>query len=82
MIIAVLLKPFWLFVAWLAGLEFNVFTTIPAWYPYFRNLAKVGLSVFPLDVWVIVLGNIVFWLGVHLAGAVIEWIYKKIPGVS
>lgn len=28
------------------------------------------------------IGSIVFWAGVQISWAIIEWCYKKIPGVS
>lgn len=71
-----------MFVQFLVGLEFDFMTTIPNWYASFLQLAKIGLAVFPLDVWIIVIGNLVFWMGLHLTGAVIHWIYNKIPGVN
>lgn len=82
MIISLILKPFWLFVSFLIRLEFDFMTEIPNWYPQFRSLMQIGLSVFPIDVWVIVIANLAFWMTIHLSGAVIEWLYKKIPGVS
>lgn len=82
MIVALILTPFWLLISYLASLEFDVMTTIPSWYPYFKTLMEIGLSVFPVDVWIAVIVNLGFWMTTHLFGAVIEWIYKKIPGVS
>jgi hypothetical protein len=82
MIIGFILKPLWIFVKWLASLEFDFMTTIPNWYSQFAVVLKIGLSVFPIDVWAIVITNLVFWLGVHLSGSVIRWIYIKIPGVN
>lgn len=82
MIIALLLKPLWVFIKFLIGLEFDFMATIPNWYNSFYSLIRIGLAVFPIDVWMIVIGNLVFWMGVHLASAVIHWIYNKIPGIN
>lgn len=82
MIVGLLLKPLWAFIKFLVGLQFDFMTSIPNWYGSFVQLAKIGLSVFPLDVWFIVIANLVFWMGVHLTGAIIHWIYNKIPGIN
>lgn len=77
-----LLKPLWAFIRFLVGLEFRFMAELPNWYDDFLRVIKIGLAIFPLDVWIVVIGNLVVWMGIHLTGAVIEWIYKKIPGVS
>ena len=83
MIIALVLKPFWLFISFLIGLTSTVsITDIPNWYASFKAIANIGLCVFPLDVWVACITCFTFWMGVHLTGAVIEWLYRKIPGIS
>lgn len=55
---------------------------IPAWGSHFLNLVSTALMFFPSSVYIIVVGNIVFWMTVHMVWAVIEWAYKKIPGVN
>lgn len=45
-------------------------------------LVANALVIFPLDLWLICVLNIVFFLTASLGWAVIEWIYKKIPGVD
>ncbi|MDR1617371.1 MAG: hypothetical protein LBR98_10325 [Syntrophomonadaceae bacterium] len=37
---------------------------------------------FPASLFTALVGNVLFWLEVQLGWSVIEWIYKKIPGVS
>lgn len=46
------------------------------------TLLGYGLTFFPLDLWVALIGNIAFWLSVQLGWIVIEWVYKKVPGVD
>jgi hypothetical protein len=41
-----------------------------------------GFVLFPLHLFAFFIGNVVFWLGFHVIWAVIEWVYKKIPGVN
>lgn len=55
---------------------------LPDWGVHAVELISKAMIVFPVDVWLIVIGNIAFWLTAQLAWAVIEWIYKKIPGIN
>jgi len=55
---------------------------LPNWLQYTINIIKVPLSIFPIDVWVTVIGSVVMWYGLQLGWATVEWIYKKIPGVD
>lgn len=55
---------------------------LPNWALQTLKLCKIGLGIFPADVWTICIGNGVFWLAVQFVWAIIEWIYKKVPGVD
>ena len=57
-------------------------STMPNWVGDTLSLLHKGLSVFPSDVWVAILSNITFWASVQFSWAIIEWVYKKIPGVD
>lgn len=46
------------------------------------ELLSWGLYFFPLDLWVICIGNIILWIIVQFTWATVEWVYKKIPGVD
>lgn len=46
------------------------------------ELMAPALSIFPLDMFNFIFTNGIWWIGIHLAWSVIEWVYKKIPGVS
>lgn len=46
------------------------------------KLLSWGLYFFPLDLWVLVIGNIVFWLSIQFIWACVEWVYKKFPSMS
>ena len=48
----------------------------------FINILAYGFFIFPYQLFMIFIGNMIFWLGVQMVWAVIEWIYKKIPGVN
>lgn len=55
---------------------------LPGWLGDFMELVANAMMFFPIDVWVIVIANVVFWLTIQFTWAVIEWIYKKIPGIN
>lgn len=82
MLISLILMPFWSFLSFLLGLLPDISYGLPNWFSSFASLMKIGLSVFPIDVWVVVTANLMFWTGIHLAWSVIEWLYKKVPGIS
>ncbi|MBC9723255.1 MAG: hypothetical protein H9W82_18960 [Lactobacillus sp.] len=45
------------------------------------HLSK-AMMFFPIDVWVVVIANIAMWISLQFAWAIIEWIYRKIPGIN
>lgn len=49
--------------------------------PLFSLLGQAFI-IFPPDLFLICIGNVSFWLSIQMLWAIIEWIYKKIPGVS
>ena len=55
---------------------------LPTWIDNTLNVLSYGLMFFPIDVFVTVFGSIAFWMGAHLVWALVEWVYKKIPGVD
>ncbi len=56
--------------------------SLPNWSVSAMKLISTGLKIFPTDVWVAVVANALFWIMLHFTWAVIEWVYKKIPGVD
>lgn len=46
------------------------------------QIVKYGAYFFPLDVLGVVITGFGLWYTVLLGWAIIEWIYKKIPGVD
>ena len=75
------------------GLIFGLVKFIIYWLPQLGSvnasseqsamfLIKRGLMFFPADLWVLVITNIVTWTTIFFAWSIIEWIYKKIPGVN
>lgn len=48
----------------------------------FYGYVGIGLEFFGSGNFIIVITNILLWAGVHMVWAIIEWVYKKIPGVN
>lgn len=55
---------------------------LPGWMGDTMGLIADAMMFFPVDVWVVVLANVGFWLLIQFGWAIIEWVYKKIPGVN
>ncbi len=81
MIVEALFLPIFLIVRGLIALLPGAFT-LPLWSVDTFNLLLKALFFFPADVWVVIIGNISFWLIAQFSWSIIEWIYKKIPGVD
>lgn len=81
MILKAIMQPLWFLVDFIisvlpsSALEFVLDGAI------FPILAK-GVSVMGFDNFVFYLSSFLFWYTVQLTWAVIEWIYKKIPGID
>lgn len=59
-----------------------VLSTVPRGFGALLNIIGYGCGIIGTDFFFAVIGNIVFWLNVHLTWALIEWVYKKIPGIK
>lgn len=81
MIIELLLSPIFLLISGCIGL-LPTFVSLPNWLMYFIDFVRKGLSFFPSGVFTIIISNILFWLSLHMIWAIIEWLYKKVPGVD
>ena len=46
------------------------------------TILAYGLYFFPMDLWLFIIGQGTLMLGVSLTYAVLEWVWKKIPGVD
>ena len=85
MIIEYLLTPiFWLLDGILTLLP--DFSYLDSLYDYdvsgFIYLLAYGFFIFPFSLFMTFIGNILFWLALQMGWAIIEWVYKKIPGVN
>ena len=48
----------------------------------FIDILAYGFLIFPFELFMIFIANMLLWKGIQLVWAVIEWIYNKIPGVN
>ena len=85
LIIELLLTPmFWL----LDGILYRLpdFSYLDPLHGYdiseFIYLLAYGFYIFPFSLFMIFIGNVLFWLALQMGWAIIEWVYKKIPGVN
>lgn len=81
MIIKVLMTPFWALIDLLISLLPSSVAESLSMSSVFDILGK-GVSVIGLANFSLFLGSAIFWYTVQLTWAVIEWLYKKIPGVD
>ena len=56
--------------------------SLPSWISDTITFVGYGLQVFPQDVWVLVLINVLFWIVALISWAIVEWVYKKVPGID
>jgi len=50
--------------------------------PALFSILGYMFHIFPLSMFLMILTNIIFWLTAQMLWAIIEWFYKKIPGVN
>lgn len=81
MIVSLLLSPVFLLISGLIGM-LPVAFALPDWLNPCLDLLSTALWFFPGDVWALVIGNVMFWVVAKLAWSIIEWVYKKVPGVD
>lgn len=55
---------------------------LPTWVDNAFNLLSYILMFFPVDVFVAIIGNVGLWMGANFIWSIIEWIYKKLPGID
>ena len=82
MILELMFAPIFLVISGFIALIPDGVISLPNWLISFISVVKTGLSIFPPHVFTIVIANIAFWLVAHMTWAIIEWLYKKIPGVD
>lgn len=81
MLVQLILSPIFLLLSTLVGFLPGG-GGLPQWITSCVELIGYGLYFFPLDIWVFMIANFIGWQTIHMGWAIIEWIYKKIPGVD
>jgi len=81
MLVELFLEPIFLIIKGTISFIPDAFQ-IPNWALSAFSLISKGLYFFPIDVWRTIIANVSFWLGAQLVWSIIEWVYKKVPGVD
>lgn len=81
MIIELICTPLLLFAKGIIAI-IPVLTYIPNSIVSTISLLIKAMQFFPSDVWIMVIGNIVFWVTLHLIWSVINFILRLIPFVN
>lgn len=81
MLLELILSPFWFLVDSLINLLPSNTLEVAIDSSIFDLLAH-GVAVVGINNFSLCIGSIMFWYGVQFVWAIIEWIYKKIPGVD
>lgn len=85
MLIALIMKPFFIFVNFLIatiGGFFGDYQFINSGFEVILDILGYGVYFFGASTFTFVISSIAFWFTVDIAWAVIEWLYVKIPGVN
>ena len=81
MLIQLMMAPLMLLIKFLIDL-LPVMATVPKSFVALLNIVGYGCAFIGTDFFLSILGNITFWLTTQLAWSIIEWVYKKVPGVK
>lgn len=81
MIIETICMPFFLVINGIIGL-LPILTYIPNSIVDTINLLLKAMQLFPIDVWIMVIGNIIFWTTIHLIVGLIKFILGFVPMMS
>lgn len=82
MIIELILLPFFKLISFVISLIPSVSNVNGVVSQSFYDFMKVGLYFFGSSSFCLVIASVVSWSVIHLGWAIVEWVYKKIPGVS
>lgn len=78
MIIELICSPLLLFAKGIIAI-LPVLTYIPNSIVSTLDLLLKAMQFFPLDVWIMIIGNIVFWISLQLVWSLISFILRLIP---
>lgn len=81
MLIELLLVPIWVLIDLLINLvpEF-----VLGAYDFLSSskFLAYGIFLLPPGFWGLFLSSVTFWMSTHFVWGIVEWAYKKIPGIS
>lgn len=80
MIIQLMMVPFWILVYNIIGM-LPVFTSVPRGFNALLDIIGYGCAFIGTDFFLALIGNFIFWLTAQLTWAIIEWVYRKFPGI-
>lgn len=81
MLIQLMMAPLWVLVHALVDF-LPVLSSVPIGFNALLDIIGYGCAFIGTDFFLAFIGNIVFWLTAQLGWAIIEWVYKKIPGIK
>ena len=81
MIIKLICSPFFLLIDGVIAM-IPILTYIPNSIVDTISLLLKAMQFFPTDVWIMVIGNIVFWIALHFIIALIKFIVSWIPFIN
>ena len=82
MLIELMLAPLWGLVGLVISLIPSLNCTNGTILQGFFDFLRIGLYFTGSIPFVLVLTNVLLWITVQIGWAIIEWIYKKIPGID
>lgn len=74
--------PFWFLVRSIIGMLPSMDSTANTSFDGILGVIGYGCAFIGTDFFLAFLGNITFWLTIQMLWVVIEWVYKKFPGVN
>lgn len=81
MLIKLIMMPLLVLVKFIIGL-LPVSSVSSSGFSGVLNVIGYGCAIIGTDFFLFILGNIIFWLNAQLLWSIIEWVYKKIPGIN
>lgn len=78
MIIQLISAPFLFLVNTGIGLLPSM-TQLPNWMISFLDMVRTACVFVPVDVWILVISNIVFWFTVHISIGIFKFVWDLLP---
>lgn len=80
MIVQLMMFPFWILIYNIIGM-LPVLTSVPSGFNALLDIIGYGCAFIGTDFFLALIGNFIFWLTAQLTWAIIEWVYRKFPGI-